>query len=1333
MKLLNKYFLSVFLILFVLVLAVNSVSAADNDNLTDINDGNSDLSDAVEIPFDIEKDNIQTVLMDSDDNDLQNFSSNSMNDELSIDKFDSNNSIEVYDEFTDLNGPSLTSVVPEDIVFNGIYHVGPGQQYATIQAALNQCRNNNGNYQIIIHAGTYTGSGNIGLDIEPNNFFSENFGYLDIRTANDGDVVLNANKASNIFTIKSRNVHITGLTFKNAYVLGDDSNRSAGVAIRINSGDVSIDNCSFIDNEAKNVWGGALHIPSRVSNVNITNSLFINNSADVGGVLRAESNSGNINIINNTFINNTATSHGGVSCVFSTHMTFAGCTFINNSAPSSGAIHFHSAGHLVDNCTFINNSANGTGNDGYAGAVGLVYSTNGGVTISNSKFFNNSANNYGGAIEVEGGGSNAKIVNCTLENNTAGYGGAIRIQGSNTLVENSILINNKATGSSGGAIHVEGTSTQILNATFINNSAITNGGAISITGNDAIVSNSLIANNTAANGAGVYIQGRKTTISKSSIENNTASNNGAGVYIQGNQATLKDSTIYNNNASVNGGGVYINGNDASISNVNFTLNNAIPDEEKLDDGLGGAIFIAGGNNHIADSNFTYNTARNGSAIYINPSSPDVNNYIDNCIFTDNQAWSYWLPIFYNNVNKTIETNLTGGNNILNAIHNNGSNLRIFIDGKNPVLGWENSQGGTILYQDNREFNQTIVTLVYDMYGNLVFNETAITDLAGRVSYDIPQDTHSWFIVNMTHLEDTYYKEITNITGININPGLTMSDVTMYEGNATPQTIFLVLTDDDSDLLPKEGPINIYIMINGEKVYIGSGYTDNNALLIFYESLIFKTLNPGNYTTIAEYKYSYWDETTHTIIDKTFSTKANLEVLPYLWSINKTIAYVNGITYTEDMIIHVNDIITFNITVSNNIKDDLTGLKLIDLDTDGLSYISTTGSTWNYEGNNVWSLDNLIGFGNSSLLVNFKVLSLGNLNNTVKGSILNGLRSKSANVTFTVNKYLTNLAVSNHTVLPGTDVTVTITVTGELDNINGVATVTINGAAIPNVIITNGVGTFNFNVPDSDVNGTLYDIYAEFIDETGMSASSNGNGWIKVIQYTTSIVVSNVTVYPGDKVAVTIEVSTEDGALFNGVVSVVLNDAAGTAFSVDIVDGVGSFEYNVPKALVEGSHIDISASYDGDATYLGSEASGWIEVLPVSFHVDKSVDGSGFVIGDEVVFVVVVSNDCDGILYDLTVSDVLPSGVELVEGASYGSWIYDGNSWSYGDLNPGASATLVIPTRAVSAGEFTNVVRATVNDGVLSSEDSVDFGISRLHTSIVVSNVTVYPGDKVAVT
>ena len=136
---------------------------------------------------------------------------------------------------------------------------------------------------------------------------------------------------------------------------------------------------------------------------------------------------------------------------------------------------------------------------------------------------------------------------------------------------------------------------------------------------------------------------------------------------------ITDSTIYNNNATVNGGGVYIYGDNTTITKSIFELNNAIPDEDAIDDGLGGAIFIstdreATNNTYIGDSNFTHNTARNGSAIYVTP-TVEANNctIIEGCNFTENQAWSYWLPIIIDEVAGTIETNLTGGNNIINAI------------------------------------------------------------------------------------------------------------------------------------------------------------------------------------------------------------------------------------------------------------------------------------------------------------------------------------------------------------------------------------------------------------------------------------------------------------------------------------------------------------------------------------------------------------------------------------------------------------------------------------------------------------------------------------------
>lgn len=115
------------------------------------------------------------------------------------------------------------------------------------------------------------------------------------------------------------------------------------------------------------------------------------------------------------------------------------------------------------------------------------------------------------------------------------------------------------------------------------------------------------------------------------------------VYSNGTNTTITDSHINGNNANVNGGGAYILGNNTNIVNTTFDSNEAKPSIDNMDEGLGGSIYIAGNNSHIIDSNFTNNTGRNGSAIYVNPTNPNNKNYIDNCDFVENQAWSYWLP------------------------------------------------------------------------------------------------------------------------------------------------------------------------------------------------------------------------------------------------------------------------------------------------------------------------------------------------------------------------------------------------------------------------------------------------------------------------------------------------------------------------------------------------------------------------------------------------------------------------------------------------------------------------------------------------------------------
>ena len=254
--------------------------------------------------------------------------------------------------------------------------------------------------------------------------------------------------------------------------------------------------------------------------------------------------------------------------------------------------------------------------------------------------------------------------------------------------------------------------------------------------------------------------------------------------------------------------------------------------------------------------------------------------------------------------------------------------------------------------------------------------------------------------------------------------------------------------------------------------------------------------------------------------------------------------------------------------------------------------------------------------------------------------------------------------------------------------------------------------------------------AEYDNNTG---NNKANVTVAVNQLKTYIIVSNNTVYPGDDVTVIVTVTTQNGSLFNGNVNVALNDAANTTKVVTIVDGTGSFKVTVDKNLVNGYVIGINASYDGNDTYIGSKGFGWIKVLPVKFHVEKTiVKGNEFFIGDEIIFNITVYNDCNGTLYNLVVSDVLPNGVVLIN-SGFGLWTYDGgSSWSYGDLSAGASATLIIKSSAVKAGSFTNDAKATVND-VLDNSSLVDFSISKLNTSISVSNVTGHPGDVVVIT
>ncbi len=295
-----------------------------------------------------------------------------------------------------------------------------------------------------------------------------------------------------------------------------------------------------------------------------------------------------------------------------------------------------------------------------------------------------------------------------------------------------------------------------------------------------------VTNNIASDsGAGFYVIGDVTYLEDIYAHANVAENAGV-LFVKGNNTILNDSALWDNNTTINGGATYIEGSNTTIQDSIFVKNNAIPDEKALDQGLGGALYVDGKDIEVIRTAFDHNTARNVSAIYL--ATGTTNLRIDNTTIADlekNQAWVYSLPINYNSSSKKVTIILQGGNNILNAFYNTGDVSSIFLQDENgtyinPVLCAENSQGGKLFYQDDYEANQIIQVTAYNLDKDVVNDFTSTTDFNGTVSFDVDLGYEIRF-VKATHPNDDYYKAITNLTAINFEEGIVVSNIEMDYG------------------------------------------------------------------------------------------------------------------------------------------------------------------------------------------------------------------------------------------------------------------------------------------------------------------------------------------------------------------------------------------------------------------------------------------------------------------------------------------------------------------------------------------------------------------------
>ena len=394
---------------------------------------------------------------------------------------------------------------------------------------------------------------------------------------------------------------------------------------------------NFTNNKAQ--YGGAIDICE--GNIKITDSEFVNNSADVeGGAIDISTVKGNpeVSISGSKFINNSA-SYGG-AIVNVKDLTVRNTEFVNNT-PDAIFNYVGFGGNLdlgIENFTDLQNAIglvtgtltlnqnvvmtddeaanfvngviinkniriDGKGHTIDAKNLGRIFEIDGGfaVTLTNVTLTNGKADN-GGAIYNFG---NLDLVHVNFVNNTAKYGGAIMNYAYGLVLDDSTFTNNTA--KIGGAIYNSADCFVVGNSTFANNTATSNGGVIFNYGIGFVVGNSTFVNNSAADGAGAILNGgRGFVVGNSTFANNTATSKGGAIYNYGIGFVVGNSTFANNTAE-DAGAVYNEGDNSVVGNSTFVNNTATS--------IGGAI-INNGKLVVDNSAFEDNAANYyGGAIF----------------------------------------------------------------------------------------------------------------------------------------------------------------------------------------------------------------------------------------------------------------------------------------------------------------------------------------------------------------------------------------------------------------------------------------------------------------------------------------------------------------------------------------------------------------------------------------------------------------------------------------------------------------------------------------------------------------------------------------------
>ncbi len=222
-----------------------------------------------------------------------------------------------------------------------------------------------------------------------------------------------------------------------------------GGAIFCSSGTLTITNCNFMNNYTTGGNGGAIYCNSS-STIDIVNSIFKNNHADgsyYGGAICCANSK--IKVSGCLFNGNTANTCGaifnGTPTVPTEHndLEITDTVFDNNtsSTGNGGAIHSYYSKLVICNSVFNGNTTNSLGGAIFINekdSIGSLY------IFLNSLFYNNYAGSFGGGAIYSNATADMYFINCTFFQNTSSTGtGCFLISGSSpSFIYNSVFYSN---------------------------------------------------------------------------------------------------------------------------------------------------------------------------------------------------------------------------------------------------------------------------------------------------------------------------------------------------------------------------------------------------------------------------------------------------------------------------------------------------------------------------------------------------------------------------------------------------------------------------------------------------------------------------------------------------------------------------------------------------------------------------------------------------------------------------------------------------------------------------------------------------------------------------